>query len=55
MTIFGRANNLGICNLSPRPTQPFGGMGNEYRPKRGDGVWLDSKDSHSSYYILRES
>jgi len=54
-TIFGRANRIGICNLSPRPTQPptFSGMENEYRPKRGDGVWLESKDSHGSHSICR--
>jgi len=34
-----------VCNQPPRPTQPptLSGMGNEYRPKCGDALWMGSK------------
>jgi len=47
LTIFRRAYHLSIsvCKQPPRPTQPptLCWMGNEYRPKCSDALWLRSK------------
>jgi len=42
-----------VYNHPPRPTRPpaLGGMGNEYRPKWSDALWLGNKGRYGSFHF----